>query len=267
MTARRWSAKSIFADWVLVKWGAEAAFLVAASALPFVACQSVHSYPRTTITSPTETVSGSERDQPCVVHVCGDSGLRAGTPIDNFRVLTTIYLADTTVPAIAVDGQPMMFTIPNGTTMAALRRKPIGEFPFLQCVSVAYRAFDHSAFQADATIDSGQRITVSGYFNKKPSMDARDFLRLTPSHVEVSLANGPDVETMGPSNPILWLSAPDGDYAAFSGGPVAVWSANERPTVVAIILFQDKRPHADSVSRVLLAAQPIPISLADRSRK
>ncbi len=195
-----------------------------------------------------------------LVHVCSESGMRAGFPIDAYRVLSTMSWNDA-IPGATADGLPLQHTAYPGQPIVYGGRDP-AKPPELALLVSASRCFSPSApVSGEAPPVVGTPVTIAGYFLPTRNMAPTDFWRVPASLIPARVVRPPAPHSAGEweTDEAIWIEAPPGDYRGFRGGPVLVSKPGARAVIVAVITDCAVVGHSD---KAILSARLIPSSLS-----
>ncbi len=224
-------------------------FTLAACLLAGCAAQTASYQPRPDPTTPDSAL--------VVLHVTGESGLRAGTPIERRDFATLVDSPDYEPWAVIVEGAPAPFGFTNHKAFFKAPGRA-DEVPRLDVFHDNRRPHLANTFCADASLEPGQCVRIAGF--APPATDTTPSQSLSaPASEQSATVIGPDQLPPGLlSAPIdehlIWLLAPPGDYRAFRGGPVAVIRPGEPPCIAALIFNQIQN---DPARGAILSALPL----------
>ncbi len=202
-------------------------------------------------------VPGCEMDQAStalrVVHVCGESGFRAGTPVDSRRIISTIAFPEED-SGIVGDGFPLYRLPTKGRLRIDLPN------PSTKSILMAYAGvgtFQANAICGNAKIRPGTRVWLGGYSADSCEKSATEFLISRPTIVSAVVIQRPDVAPFRNYESYIWISAPSGDYRAFVGGPVAIDRAGKPGGICGVIAIQFQGNQKVHSGHATIGVQPI----------
>ncbi len=191
-----------------------------------------------------------------VLHVTGESGLRAGTPLGWQQFAATVEPADAEQYGIIVEGAPAPTSmLDRGIRIAR---------PKYEDIAPLHIYHDNHGLHlsnqpcTEYNLDPGQCVQIAGFL--PPASDQSVAASLTAPPVEISalILSAEQIPTglhPHPKTPdVIYLAAPPGDYRAFRGGPVALVRPGDAPCLIAIVVEQLQ----DSPERgAILTAMPL----------
>jgi len=192
-----------------------------------------------------------------VLHVTGESGLRAGTPIARRTFATLVDSPDYEPWTVIVEGAPAPSNHFNHHTFYRAPG-PSDAVPRLAVFHDNHQPHLANLVCADSALEPGQCVQIAGF--PQPAAGTTPAQSLSaPAAEQPATVLAPDqlppgLPSAATDEHLIWLLAPPGDYSAFRGGPVAVIRPGQPPCVAALVFNQVQN---DPARGAILAALPL----------